>query len=166
MRELRYAQAALTRDYLRAGAGLLMSLLFLLLVRAGSVVSYLFLGFVATFGAFGLNICLKQLTVIALDESGVARRFTGPVGKVLGEQRIPFASIDQFRLRYFGRRRDRGRGIVELTIGGEGARFTADQALEDFDALVRGARGAAKAKGLTLDAVTEANLSALGFSWN
>ena len=166
VRELRYAAEALRRDYLRASAGLGMSLLLLLLVNAGSAVFFLFLGFVAIFTAFGAHTYLKQSTVIILDEAAAVRRFTGLAGSLLGERRIAWSTIDRFALRYFGRRRDGGRGIVEITLGAGKQRFTADQALEGFDDLIRRSRFAAKASGLTLDAATEANLSALGFTWN
>ncbi|MFZ1989216.1 MAG: hypothetical protein WAW96_05530 [Alphaproteobacteria bacterium] len=165
-REMRYSAAAIRRDYLRACAGLGMSLLLLLLVDVGSAVFFVFLAFVAIFAAFGAHTYLKEATIITLDESAAVRRLTGPVGSLLRERRIAWSAIDRFKLRYFGRRRDGGRGVVEITLGGGGQRFTADQALEGFDELVRRARLAAKASGLNLDAATEANLSALGFTRN
>ena len=165
-REMRYAPAALRRDYLRASAGLGMSLWLLLLVNGGSVVFFVFLTVAAVFAAFGAHTFLKQSTVIFLDDRAAARRFTGLVGRLFAERRVTWSTIDRFTLRYFGRRRDAGRGIVEITVGGGRERFTADQALEGFDDLVRSARLAAKARGLSLDAATEANLSALGFTWN
>lgn len=166
IRELRYSQSAIRRDYLRAAAGLGMSLLLLLLVNAGSAVFFVFLTFVAIFAAFGTHTYLKQSTIITLDEAAAGRRFTGPINGLLKERRIAWEAIDRFNLRYFGRRKDGGRGIVEITLGAGAARFTADQALEGFDDLVRRSRFAAKANGLALDAATEANLSALGFTWN
>jgi len=165
-RELRYAAAALHRDYVRASAGLGMSLLLLLLVNVGSVPFFVFLAFVAIFAVFGAHTYLKQSTIITLDERAAVRRFTGLAGKLRREQRIAWGTIDRFSLRYFGRRRDRGGGVVEITIGSGSERFTADQALEGFDELVHRCRVAAKASGLNLDAATEANLTALGFTWN
>ena len=164
--ELRYSLAAIRRDYLRAAAGLGMSLLLLLLVTTGGVAFYVFMGFVAIFAAFGAHTYLKQSTLIILDENTAQQRFTGPAERILGERRVPWNEIDRVRLRYFGRRRDSGRGVVELTIAAGRSRITADQALEGFDDLVRRARVAAKANGVDLDPATEANLSALGFTWN
>ena len=166
-RELRYSREALRRDYLRAAAGIAMSVVLLLLVTAGSIASYLFFGFLALFAAFGAHTFLKQSTTILIDETGVTRRVGGLPGCLVRERRVSWEAMDRLVLRYFGRRRDRGRGgVVELSVGSGGERFTVDQALEGFDGLVQRARYAAKARGLELDSATEANLSALGFSWN
>ena len=162
--KMRYSPPALRRDYVRAGAGLGMTCLLLLLVTPLSIPFYFFLGFLLIFVAFTANTYLKQLTVIELDDGGITQGFTGPAGKILRTQRIGFDAIDRLSLRYYGRRRDKGRGIVELTIGSGSVRFTADHALEDFDALVRSARNAVRARGVELSPSTEANLSALGYS--
>ncbi len=161
---LRYQKPALRRDYWRAGAGLAMTVALILLVNPGSVGFYVVAVFGAIFLIYAVHTYLKQSTLIELDERGATRRFSGPVGNILRTRHIAFDEIDRFALRYYGRRhRDRGKGIVELTIGAGPARLTADQALEQFDLLVKTARQAAQARGLELDSATEANLSALGY---
>jgi hypothetical protein len=160
---MRYSPPALRRDYVRAGAGLGMTCLLLLLVTPLSIPFYVFLLLLGVFVAFAANTYLKQLTLIELDDDGVSHGFIGPVGVILHTQRISFDALDLLSLRYYGRRRDRGRGIVELTIGAAGVRFTADHALEDFDALVRKARAAARVRGVELSPSTEANLSSLSY---
>lgn len=162
-RTLGYQKAALKRDYLRAGAGLLMTLLLLLLVNPGSLAFYVMLVFGMIFLAYAGHTYLKQSTTIELDDAGATLRLSGPLSMIIRTRHIAFAALDRFSLRYYGRRRDRGRGIVELTIGAGSARLTADQALEEFDIFVRAACQAARARGVTLDPATQANLSALGY---
>lgn len=160
---LRYQRAALRRDYWRAVAGIGMTFLLLLLVNSGSLVFYVIMAVGAVFVAYAGHTCLKQSTVIELHGDAITRRFTAPLTGILRTQHISLAALDRFSLRYYGRRRDRGRGIVELTIGAGRERITADHALEEFDAVVKAARQAARARGLDLDPATEANLEALGY---
>lgn len=162
-RTLRYQKAALRRDYLRVGAGLVMSVLLLLLVSPCSIAFYIVSAFGATFLAYGAHTYVKQSTVIEIDDQGATRRFSGVLRQICRTQHIAFVSLDRFSLHYYGRRQDRGKGIVELTIGVGKARFTADQALEAFDELVKTARQAARTRGIELDPATEANLGALGY---
>jgi hypothetical protein len=160
---LHYSRAALRRDYLRAGGGEVMCAALLALVTPGSWPFWLALGFGGVFAAFAAHTLIKHVTTIELDETGIAWRLAGPRGVTLVATRIDFDALSALALRYYGRRKDRGKGIVEITIRAGRARLMADQALDGFETLVGRAYVAAEARGLPLDAATSANLASLGY---
>ena len=160
---LRYGKPALKRDYARAGIGLAMCLAMLAIVTPGGFAFWIIIAFGLVFLAFAASTIRKHLTILDLDGEGLDVWLTWREGTFIRHQRIDFAKLDGLRLRYFGRRRDRSRGIVELTLRADRTRLTVDQGLERFDELVRRAHGAALERGLALDAATSANLAGLGY---
>lgn len=164
-RELRYSRRALLADYARTIGGAVVSFGVAILIPQTAFAFWSLVLVGALFVAFGLFTGLKQLAVVELDETGVGRRLIGPTGHRFGAKRIEFGALDRLRLRYFGGRRDRGRGIFELSVRARHTQLTFDHALEGFDDLVSAAVAAARRRNLSLDQATIANLEALGIDW-
>ncbi len=164
MLRLSYSRTALRDDYLRAGAGILMCGAADLLAGPYGWTFWVFGTLTLIFVGFALNTALKHMTRLDLEGSEIRRILVPPLGAAVTLQRLDLTSLSRFRLCYFGRRRrDRGKGIVELRLRAGGKSLVADQTLEGFDSLVTRAHEAAELRGLALDDATSANLSALGF---
>jgi hypothetical protein len=156
-------------DYIRAGGGLLMCLAAIMLTGWGNPASYIFAGLALVFALFGARAALKQASVVELSAAGLCRRTLalgplGPIGPILFDREIPFAGLEDFRLLSFGQRKARASGVVQLVLRASRTRLTIDQDLEEFDAVVLRGLEAAEARGLALDAATQANLARLGYS--
>jgi hypothetical protein len=166
---LRYAWPALRADYLRAGGGLAMSVAAMALAgwRGTAFVAFLALGLI--FLAFAGTTAFKQLTRIVFDESGVTRRFAAPkwlqpLAERWLERRIAWDGLARVRLSCFAGPRAKRPGVTVLRLKAGKERLAVDHGLEAFDELVERALAAADAKGLEIDAVTQANLARLGYS--
>jgi hypothetical protein len=150
-----YPASAMLGDYLRAGAGLVPSMLILATVSVGSVAGVVLGSFAAIFGAFGVRTALRHGTRLEVTDAGL--RAVG-----LKRTEIDWAALDRMKLGYYSTRRDRKSGWMQLQLGAGRARLSIDSRLDGFDRLVRFATAAAAARDLELSEATAANLSALG----
>jgi hypothetical protein len=161
---LSYSRAALRADYLRASAGILMCAAAAVLAGPTGWAFWAFGTLTLIFLAFAVNIAVKHMTRLDIESGELRRILTLPTGTALTLQRLDLSKLERFRLCYFGRRRrDKGKGIVELRLRAGGKSLVADQTLERFDDLVTLVHEAAEKSGIALDDATNANLSALGF---
>lgn len=151
-----YSRDSLRADYLRAAAGLLLTALPLILVRAHWIVGLLLGAMALLFLLFLLRTAQRQFTVVHVGDKGI--RATGPMGKA-----IAWADIADLRLRYFSTRRDKQKGWMHLTLKGGGGKLKVESSLSGFEDVVDRAVDAARAKGLRLEPTTLNNLAALGF---
>ena len=152
MSEHRYPIRSLVEDYFRGGAGIVF--LAIALVPMHWVLHLIF-GLVAVLLlSLGVRTLLRGRSRIVLDEHGIA--VAGPLAK-----RLAWTALDGLKLRYFSTRRDRKRGWMELTLTAAGTKLAIESQIEGFEAIVRRAAMAAKARGLTVDPSTEGNLAAL-----
>lgn len=155
MMELRYRFDSLRADYLRAGAGLLLTLGPAALVPAGSAAHYVLLPAAALFLAFGLRTWWRQRSRLVLDEAGIS---------LFSWRRVSLAwnGIRALKLAYYAVRTDRTGGWMQLTLKGERETIRVDSSLDRFEELVRRVAGAARTNGVTVSPATRANLVALG----
>lgn len=150
-----YPRRALVGDYVRAGAGLALTALPVAFLSMHWVLTVLFAGAAALFGAFLALTVQKQLTVVEADEEGIATH--GPAGKA-----IAWAELSRMTLNYYSTRRDRQDGWMTLILKGRGRKLSLDSSLSAFDTVVERAHRAAEAHRLTLSPSTVENLMVLG----
>lgn len=151
----RYPFSEIGADYLRAAAGLALTggpVLFADLLPAFAI---LLGGLAVLFAGYGLRTYWRQRT--AVEVSDEALRTLGPFGKT-----VPWAALDDVRLRYFSTRRDRAKGWMQLTVKGQNATIHVDSTLEAFEDVARRVVEAAERRGLQLGDATVSNLTALG----
>ena len=155
MSEHRYTAEALRGDYLRSGAGFLLTG-GLAAVAGGQLVATSILGAAAlVFVAFGLRTWGRQRTTVALADDGISTSGRRCV-------KLAWRDLDAFKLRYYATRRDRTGGWMQLTLGAGRRRLTLESSLDGFLEVTRRAAAAAHANALTLDSATRNNLLALG----
>lgn len=154
MTELRYRFATLRADYLRAGAGLALSLGPAAMVPAGSAALYVLLPTALLFLAFGLRTWRRQMSRVSLDEAGIS---------LFSPRRVSLAwkDIRALKLGYYAVRADRTGGWMQLTLKGADKTIRIDSSLDEFEPLVRRAASAAQHNGVTLSEATRTNLAAL-----
>ena len=156
MSEHRYPSATIWADYLRAAGGLVLTLGPLLLLDLASVLAPLFAALAFLFAWFGLRTAVRQASRIELSPDGIAQR--GPI-----ERHLRWHELSRVRLAYYGPRRARERGWLQLTLkGGRRGAIRVDSTIDGFDRVVREAQAAALALDLPLDDATSSNLAELG----
>jgi hypothetical protein len=155
---LRYPITALYADYLRAAFGLALTAGPLLLLDLAAAVAALLGVFGLLFAWFGMRTVLRHLSRVEL--SGNAIALCGPVAR-----RLAWDDLERMKLAYYAPRRSRDDGWMQLTLRGrDGCAIQLDSTLAGFDQVLGQASRAARAKALSMDAATHANLAALGLS--
>jgi hypothetical protein len=152
-----YPTSAMYGDYLRAAAGFVPTAAILTAMPVGVVAATVLSGFGAIFAVFGVRTLVRHGTRFDLTES--ALRASG-----LGRTSIAWAELDRMTLAYYSTRRDRRDGWMQLELRSGRKKVRLDSRIEGFAELVGKSAGAAKSRGLTLNAATLANLAALGVS--
>lgn len=157
MSALRYRLETLRSDYLRAGAGLLLTLGPALFIPLGSGAHLLLLPAALLFLVFGLRTWRRQISRVEVDAEGISLFSPGRVS-------LTWNAVRAVKLSYYSTRGDRTGGWMQLTLKGEKGRPTIrlDSSLDDFERVARLAAAAARHHGLPLTAATQSNFSALG----
>ncbi|HEX2477773.1 MAG TPA: hypothetical protein VHK45_00730 [Geminicoccaceae bacterium] len=155
---LRYPLATLYTDYLRAAAGLALTLGPLLLLDVAYPLVALLAALGLLFAWFGLRTVTRHLSRVELSGSAIAVR--GPRPRYLA-----WGELERVRLAHYAPRRARDDGWLQLTLRGAGGpSIRLDSTLVGFEEVLGAASRAARAKALPLDAATQANLAALGLA--
>jgi hypothetical protein len=161
---LRYSLRALRADYLRAGAGLVLSLGPAIAIPAASPAMYVLLPAAALFLAFGVRTWRRQISRVEIGPAGISLFSPSRVS-------LPWNRVQAVKLSYYSTRSDRTGGWMQLTLKGEdpqrGGKLCAlrvDSSLDAFERVARLAATAAVANGVVLPDATRSNLSALGIS--
>ncbi len=165
----RYPTRSLLGDYARALVGLGLGTGILVSVPWTPVVLLIFGGATGLFLVFGLRTLERQLVRVRLDRDMI--RSTGLSTRVL-----PWRSLEQFSLHYYGARRQTRRlpgqrraGYMQLTLRGSGkgsgVTLRLESSIEDFETIVRHALEAARENGITLDSTSTANLAELDIAF-
>ncbi len=156
-----YPMRALTADYLRAGIGLGLSLLMILLGHTGSAVTALLAGVAALFAIHGLNTATRHKMRLTVGEDAIVFRGWRRVG-------LSWKDMTEFKLSYYStaRARDRRagdrRGWMQLRLKGKGVTIRLDSSLDGFEKVARRAAAAAQTNGIAIDPTSLSNLDALG----
>jgi hypothetical protein len=155
---LRYPPATLYADYIRAGVGLALTFGPLLLLDVAYPVVALLAALGLLFAWFGMRTVSRHLSRVELSGSALALR--GPLPRHLA-----WSELDRMKLAYYAPRRSRDDSWLQLTLRGAGGRsIRLDSNLVGFDQVLGAASRAARAKELSMDAATHANLAALGLA--
>jgi hypothetical protein len=153
---VRYPVATLYGDYLRAAVGLVLTVGPLLLLDLAYGVALLLAALGLLFAWFGARTVVRHLTRVELSGNAIALR--GPSAR-----RVAWADLERMKLAYYAPRRAHDQGWLQLTLRStDGGTIQLDSTLAGFDQVLDQASRAARAKALTLDAATHANLAALG----
>lgn len=159
---LRYGAKAVRADYLRAGAGLVLSLGPALALPLGSAAQYVLLPVAAMFALFAVRTRQRQIARVELDGAGIS---------IFSPRRVSLRwdDVRSVKLSYFSTRADRTGGWMQLTLkggdaerAGQAATIRLDSSLEAFEHVVHRAAAAALANGANLPDATRSNLAALG----
>lgn len=158
MLHLGYPLERLWPDYLRASAGLLVTVGLMLFAEPVSVIFWLLLALSLLLGWLALHTLWRQQAGFDIDDRGVAQS-----GRWVRQRprALAWSEMRSLRLRYFSTRRDRNRGWMVLTIAGDRVKLRADSDLEGFDRLVAYALARADQQGLAVDADTRENAALL-----
>ena len=152
---LRYAPERLRGEAIKAASGVVLCVAALLVLSPAAAIAWP-IGLVALlFLAYLIQQWRRRALRLELDSAGLAHDTGGSA------RRIAWARLDTFRLHFFPHRRRSPQGTLVLTLRGD-SRMKLDSALVDFATLLLHAAAAARERGLTLDATTEANLAQLG----
>jgi hypothetical protein len=154
-----YPPAAAFADFARAGAGLLLAAVPLVLADTIPVVTVILAILVIVFAVYALRTASRQFTRVEIDEDGVRAR--GPTTHT-----VPWRTLRRVKLSYYSTRRDRTGGWLQLTIAGDAETLTVDSRIAGFESLAERAIIAARKKGLKLDPTTLYNFQSLGLSTN
>ena len=150
----RYPHSAIVADYVRASAGIILTLAPLAAVPvttiAGSVLSVL----AALFFLFAARTWIRSRTSVALSEEGL--EISG-----LRHKMIPWQGVTSLELRYFATKRDRSQGWMQLTLKSAKVTIKLESNLEGFEKIVRAAAHTATLRGLSLSSSTIENLRSL-----
>lgn len=155
MNEHRYPLNAMAQDYTRAGLGLFVTLGPLLFLQTSPVMMWILMGLAALFLVFGARTVLRHMTVVRVDDQGIAA--IGPMGVS-----ITWNELGRLALAYYSTRRDRTRGWMQLSVQGRGRTLRVDSSIAGFRDIAAAAAGKADEMGLSLTPATIGNLASLG----
>lgn len=152
-----YPVPAIAGDYLRAGAGLCLVGLPLVIAETAAAVTVLLVAFAVIFVLHGARTVSRHAERIELSEDGIRSR-------ALSAAEIRWHDLQQLQLAHYSTRRDRSGGWLQLLLVGNGQRLRIDSHLQDFTALAARAVVAARENRIPLDPATVSNLDALGLT--
>jgi hypothetical protein len=159
-RGYRYPRAELRGDYLRAGAGIVLTGL-PLAATWGNLYAGLILGaLLALFVVFGLRTWLRQASVYEVGDDGIACNGWSILGA--GRVSLPWREVERVKLAFYSTRRDRSKGWMHLKISGGKHRLGIDSLIEGFDDIASRSANAAASNGVKLSDSTLRNFAALG----
>jgi hypothetical protein len=151
----RYPTQLLTGDYLRAGGGLLLTLVPLVIFQPTGWVVGISLFLVAAICAYFLfRTVERHRTLVAMDDEGIVMRGLKPT-------HLAWKDIDDVKLIYHAVPRNKSESWMQLTIAARGESMQVDSRMEDFVEIVERAAEAARDNNVTLNRITQANLKAL-----
>lgn len=153
----RYRGGALLRDYLRAATGLSVTAGPVMLLQPVPAVAAVLGALSMLFALFAVRTGLRHLTVIEVTADGIAAR--GPISC-----RIPWRDVTRVRLDYFSIGRDRGRGWMQLKVGGGFRVVRVDSMIDGFEEIARATAEFARDHAISLNDATAANFQALGIT--
>ena len=167
VQSFRYPRDAIMKDYMQAGAGVLIFGCPLVLYGPNVYVAGVLGAIVLMFAVFGWSAWRRGRSVIVVTDEAIAIEGAGAVG-------ISWPEIERVGLRYFPVRRGRGRegaderggGWMQLKIEGAGAKIKIDSTLNGFDDVARRVAAAIERHHIATAPATKPNFAALGLAPN
>ena len=154
---LRYPIDVLAGDYVRAGVGVLLTGLPLVLLDVSLWIGVLFGAAVLLFVVFLWSTVRRHLTEYRVDDEAIVA--DGPFGRV-----IRWSELTRFKLSYYATGRERRNGWMELKLGSRSGSLSVDSKLDQFDRVAAKAAKAAVGNNLALSPATMENLAAMGIA--
>lgn len=150
----RYPLNRLAGDYVRAGAGLMLTGVPVLLVSLTLVPMIILLLLAALFFGYGMHTILCHRRRITVDHDEIS---TQP-----GAIRLNWKELTELKLEYYSTRKESTSGWMQMTLRSHNKRLKLDSRLEGFQDIARLAATSAHANDLFLSRTTAGNLAALG----
>lgn len=150
-----YPTATLVGDYGRAALGLALVAFPLATVPLAPWITALLAALAALFGAFALRTATRHASRISLDDAGIAAAGPFPI-------RLRWDALEDVKLAFYATKRDGSNGWMQLGLKAGGRRMTIDSRIENFEAILRAAGAAARARRLKVSRTTAANFAAFG----
>jgi hypothetical protein len=154
MTEHSYPIHAVLGDYLRAIAGVGISIVPVVIVQSIPWVTYLFAAMIVLFVFYGGRTVVRHKSKIFVSEEGIAINLPQRQG-------IAWNELNGIRLRFFATKRSRSNGWMQLSLQGSGCKISIDSSISDFRDIATRATAAAGANGITLDEASAANMASL-----
>ena len=167
MSEHHYEASGLRADALRAGVGLVLSTIILIVVRENTVVAAILALVVLPFLTFSLRVWARSRTVVDLSDDSITARVLGTPGLSIFARdcvSLPWQDLCMVRLRYFSTQRNQEAGWMELTLKARKKTLKLDSTIKDFRDIDERAAWAARDGRLALSPATVSNLGALGIA--
>ncbi len=162
-----YEAGGLRADALRAGVGLVLSTILLIVVRENSIVAAILALVVLLFLAFAFRVWVRSRTVVEVAEDAISARVPGPAGLSIFTRdcvSLRWQDLCMVRLRYFSTRRNQEAGWMELTLKARKKTLKLDSTIRGFRDIAERAAWAAKDGQLELSPATVSNFGALGIA--
>ncbi len=154
MKTYTYSTREINKEYRRAGLGISLSLLPLLLLEPSSVIVFILGSVLCLFLLYGARTYERSRTHICITASEISS-----VG--IRKKAIKWEELEAVKLSYFSTRRDGENGWMQLKLKGRGVRLRIESTLDDFEGLVETCAGVARQKNLMMDPSTVRNLRAI-----
>jgi hypothetical protein len=157
MKDYGYPLDAVRADYARAGLGLGLCGLPLVMIDLPVAITVIMAIAAGLFALYGLRTAAQQSMRLSV---------TGDAIETSGWRRVCLAwdELSSVSLAYYSIRREGGEGWMQLRLAGNGGTLRLESTLDGFDVIARKAIRAAAANGLELDRTTRANLRLLGLT--
>ncbi len=142
---------------MRAGAGITVTAVPLLLLGPSSVIVSLLGCLFCLFVLYGLRAFDRKIAKICISEKKIW--IAGIQTKA-----IEWETLEALNLAYFSTRRDGEKGWMQLKLKGRGVRLKIESTVADFEDLVEICVAIATERQVSLDMTTRRNLEILGVS--
>jgi len=150
----RYPPNRLAGDYVRAGAGLILTVVPVLLVSLTLVPLIILLLLAALFFGYGMHTILCHRRRITVDHNEISAK--------PGATRLNWKELTELKLEYYSTRKESSSGWMQMALRSDNKRLKLDSRLEGFQDIARVAATSAHANDLFLSPTTASNLAALG----
>lgn len=152
----RYPMRSLAWDYCRAGIGMAIPLVPLILGQPGPFFFTLLAALAALFFFYGVRTLNQQLTAYEILPDGLACH--GPRRRM-----FRWDELSNVRLRYYSTQRDKTRrdlkrGWMELKLTGPAGNLRIDSEVQDFETILTAVAQAVAQRRMELDETTQENL--------
>lgn len=148
-----YPFNSVAADYARAGIGLIIVLLVVLLFSVAFIPGMILLLLAVVFAGFGLQTLLRHRTTFKVSDEEIVARPWGT--------RLRWRELTDVRLEYYALERNSKRGWMQLTLQSGRRRLRMDSRLDGFLEVAQRAADSAHANQLRLSPTTMTNFSAL-----
>ncbi|WP_169543529.1 hypothetical protein [Sneathiella aquimaris] len=159
MKVFTYPFKEVMREYVRAGIGIGLTALPLLLLRPSSVIVYILGALLCLFILYALRAINRHIAKVCITENKIC--ITGLQAKC-----IDWEELKAFSVSYFSTRRDGEKGWMQLKLEGRGVRLRIESTITDFEDLVEICATIAAGRGLSFSSATAQNLDILGIYAN